>query len=174
METGDAFLLSLILLFCMFRTQKAVWHGTKHWGSQSPNQDCQDWRTASSQASGLASLPTGSKFLAEDTSSCSDSLMVLCVEIAFSYLHMWWLQHLVHKEHQKDLVVVKRGLGRTIGRCATEMESTAPFSLDHPGKGSMWGNRMVHCPYHSRLLRNDTSYQLDAKDASCPSHSHRI
>ncbi|XP_053116743.1 collagen alpha-1(XV) chain-like isoform X7 [Hemicordylus capensis] len=61
-------------------SHKAVWHGIKQWGGRSPNQDCQDWRTASRQSEGLASSLARGKFLTEEKHSCSDSLIVLCVE----------------------------------------------------------------------------------------------
>nr|XP_028559906.1 collagen alpha-1(XV) chain-like [Podarcis muralis] len=63
--------------------QKAVWHGVKQLGGQAENQDCQEWRTASSQSKGLASPPAGGKFLTADAHNCSDFLVVLCVENAF-------------------------------------------------------------------------------------------
>ncbi|XP_042326996.1 collagen alpha-1(XV) chain-like isoform X1 [Sceloporus undulatus] len=62
---------------------KSAWHGIKQRGGQSPKQDCQDWRTASSLAEGFASPPAAGKFLTEDRRSCSDSLIVLCVENTF-------------------------------------------------------------------------------------------
>ncbi|KAH0626857.1 hypothetical protein JD844_002114 [Phrynosoma platyrhinos] len=60
---------------------KAAWHGIKR--GLSPNQDCQDWRTASSLSEGFASPPAAGKFLTEDRHSCSDPLIVLCVENTF-------------------------------------------------------------------------------------------
>ncbi|XP_063156753.1 collagen alpha-1(XV) chain-like isoform X2 [Candoia aspera] len=63
-------------------TNKAVWHGMKLQRRQSKPQDCQGWRKASSQLRGRASLPLKGTFLVEDTWSCSDSLIVLCVENA--------------------------------------------------------------------------------------------
>ncbi|KAJ7313561.1 hypothetical protein JRQ81_005051 [Phrynocephalus forsythii] len=67
-------------------TSKAAWHGAKQQGGSSRNQDCQDWRTASSQSEGLASPPASIKFLAESRRSCSDPLIVLCVENAVQHL----------------------------------------------------------------------------------------
>ncbi|XP_061444267.1 collagen alpha-1(XVIII) chain-like isoform X2 [Rhineura floridana] len=64
-------------------TSKAVWHGVKQRGGQAENQDCQDWRTASSQLKGLASPPIRGKFLTAHTHSCSEPLIVLCVENTF-------------------------------------------------------------------------------------------
>ncbi|XP_062994185.1 collagen alpha-1(XVIII) chain-like [Elgaria multicarinata webbii] len=64
-------------------TYKVVWHGIKLHGGPSQNQNCRDWRTAFHQSEGLASSPTGSKFLTENKHSCSNSLVVLCVENTF-------------------------------------------------------------------------------------------
>ncbi|KAM6452788.1 uncharacterized protein PHA67_018943 isoform 2-T2 [Liasis olivaceus] len=63
-------------------TNKAVWHGMKLQRRPSKPQDCQGWRKASSQLRGHASLPLKDTFLMEDTWSCSDFLIVLCVENA--------------------------------------------------------------------------------------------
>ncbi|XP_062813992.1 collagen alpha-1(XV) chain isoform X2 [Anolis carolinensis] len=64
-------------------THKAAWHGVKLRGNHSPNQDCQDWRSASSFSEGFASPPAAGKFLTKDKWSCSASLIVLCVENTF-------------------------------------------------------------------------------------------
>ncbi|XP_077170331.1 uncharacterized protein LOC143825852 [Paroedura picta] len=68
---------------------KAAWHGTKKWRGQSQHHNCQDWRSASNQSEGFASSPAKGAFLTESTHRCSDPLIVLCVEIASRYLHMW-------------------------------------------------------------------------------------
>ncbi|XP_060111231.1 collagen alpha-1(XV) chain-like [Heteronotia binoei] len=69
--------------------QKAAWHGTKQQGGQSQNHNCQNWRSASNQSEGFASSPAKGTFLTEGTHSCSDPLIVLCMENASRYLHMW-------------------------------------------------------------------------------------
>ncbi|XP_048373641.1 collagen alpha-1(XVIII) chain-like [Sphaerodactylus townsendi] len=68
---------------------KAAWHGTKQRGVQSQNPNCQNWRSASNQSEGFASSPTRGHFLTAGAHRCSDPLIVLCVENASRYLHMW-------------------------------------------------------------------------------------
>ncbi|XP_050790723.1 collagen alpha-1(XV) chain-like isoform X4 [Gopherus flavomarginatus] len=60
---------------------KAIWHGSSLRGHRAPKEDCQGWRA--SLAEGFASPLTEGKLLAEQRHDCSNSLVVLCVEISF-------------------------------------------------------------------------------------------
>uniref|UniRef100_A0A8C8SAT2 Uncharacterized protein n=1 Tax=Pelusios castaneus TaxID=367368 RepID=A0A8C8SAT2_9SAUR len=69
-------------------THKAIWHGSSPRGHQAPKEDCQGWRS-SSLAKGFATPLSKGKLLTEQRCDCSNSLVVLCMEINFPYLHMW-------------------------------------------------------------------------------------
>uniref|UniRef100_A0A8C3T657 Collagen alpha-1(XVIII) chain n=1 Tax=Chelydra serpentina TaxID=8475 RepID=A0A8C3T657_CHESE len=60
---------------------KVIWHGSSRRGHRAPKEDCQGWRA--SLAEGFASPLTEGKLLAEQRRDCSDSLVVLCMEISF-------------------------------------------------------------------------------------------
>ncbi|XP_044855798.1 collagen alpha-1(X) chain-like isoform X2 [Mauremys mutica] len=60
---------------------KAIWHGSSPRGHRAPEEDCQGWRA--SLAEGFASPLTEGKLLAEQRRDCSNSLVVLCMEISF-------------------------------------------------------------------------------------------
>uniref|UniRef100_A0A8C0GW23 Collagenase NC10/endostatin domain-containing protein n=1 Tax=Chelonoidis abingdonii TaxID=106734 RepID=A0A8C0GW23_CHEAB len=60
---------------------KAIWHGSSPRGHRTPKEDCQGWRA--SLAEGFASPLTEGRLLAEQRRDCSNSLVVLCVEISF-------------------------------------------------------------------------------------------
>ncbi|XP_074835089.1 uncharacterized protein LOC142002685 isoform X2 [Carettochelys insculpta] len=66
---------------------KAIWHGASQRGHPALTENCHGWRTM--LAEGLASPLTEGKLLAAQRLNCSNSLVVLCVEISFPYLHMW-------------------------------------------------------------------------------------
>uniref|UniRef100_A0A452IG91 Collagenase NC10/endostatin domain-containing protein n=1 Tax=Gopherus agassizii TaxID=38772 RepID=A0A452IG91_9SAUR len=66
---------------CLLRAHKAIWHGSSLRGHRAPKEDCQGWRA--SLAKGFASPLTEGKLLAEQRHDCSNSLVVLCVEISF-------------------------------------------------------------------------------------------
>lgn len=60
---------------------KEIWHGSSPRGHRAPKEDCQGWRA--SLAEGFASPLTEGKLLAEQRRDCSNSLVVLCMEISF-------------------------------------------------------------------------------------------
>ncbi|KAE8574831.1 hypothetical protein XENTR_v10003596 [Xenopus tropicalis] len=68
--------------------QKAFWHGSSQKGNSIRNRNCREWRS-SSVAEGLGTPLTGRWIQDSDSYGCSKQLAVLCIEIAFPYLHMW-------------------------------------------------------------------------------------
>ncbi|KAM7081881.1 uncharacterized protein J5F26_014590 [Ciconia maguari] len=68
--------------------RQLAWHGSTPRGSQARRWDCQGWRS-SGPGEGLA-VPLGKgRLLAGQRHNCSEALVVLCVEVAFPYRHMW-------------------------------------------------------------------------------------
>ncbi|KAK4808721.1 hypothetical protein QYF61_023189 [Mycteria americana] len=68
--------------------RRLAWHGSTPRGSQARRWDCHGWRS-SSPGEGLA-VPLGKgRLLAGQRHNCSEALVVLCVEVAFPYRHMW-------------------------------------------------------------------------------------
>uniref|UniRef100_A0A8C3BP16 Collagenase NC10/endostatin domain-containing protein n=1 Tax=Cairina moschata TaxID=8855 RepID=A0A8C3BP16_CAIMO len=67
---------------------KLAWHGFTARGSQARRRDCQGWRS-SGPGEGLAAPLGEGKLLAGQRHNCSEELVVLCVEVAFPYRHMW-------------------------------------------------------------------------------------
>uniref|UniRef100_A0A8B9DUQ8 Collagenase NC10/endostatin domain-containing protein n=1 Tax=Anser cygnoides TaxID=8845 RepID=A0A8B9DUQ8_ANSCY len=65
-----------------------AWHGSTARGSQARRRDCQGWRS-SGPGEGLAAPLGEGKLLAGQRHNCSEELVVLCVEVAFPYRHMW-------------------------------------------------------------------------------------
>lgn len=70
------------------RPHKLAWHGSTARGSQARRRDCQGWRS-SGPGEGLAAPLGEGKLLAGQRHNCSEELVVLCVEVAFPYRHMW-------------------------------------------------------------------------------------
>ncbi|XP_069810125.1 collagen alpha-1(XV) chain-like [Dendropsophus ebraccatus] len=67
---------------------KAFWHGSSQRGSSVRGRNCKEWRQQVN-AEGLAS-PFTQRWLQEnDSFSCTKTLAVLCIEIAFPYYYMW-------------------------------------------------------------------------------------
>ncbi|NXS62932.1 COFA1 protein, partial [Brachypteracias leptosomus] len=63
--------------------QKVIWHGSTTNGIRLINNYCEAWRTADGGAMGQASpLKTG-KLLYQNTYSCSNQFIVLCIENSF-------------------------------------------------------------------------------------------
>lgn len=70
------------------RPRRLAWHGSTARGSQARRRDCQGWRS-SGPGEGLAAPLGEGKLLAGQRHNCSEELVVLCVEVAFPYRHMW-------------------------------------------------------------------------------------
>nr|WP_208704917.1 hypothetical protein [Lysinibacillus fusiformis] len=68
--------------------RRLAWHGSTARGSQARRRDCQGWRS-SGPGEGLAAPLGEGKLLAGQRHNCSEELVVLCVEVAFPYRHMW-------------------------------------------------------------------------------------
>uniref|UniRef100_A0A8B9T1A9 Collagenase NC10/endostatin domain-containing protein n=1 Tax=Anas platyrhynchos TaxID=8839 RepID=A0A8B9T1A9_ANAPL len=68
--------------------RKVAWHGSTARGSQARRRDCQGWRS-SGPGEGLAAPLGEGKLVAGLRHNCSEELVVLCVEVAFPYRHMW-------------------------------------------------------------------------------------
>ncbi|XP_066442134.1 collagen alpha-1(XV) chain-like [Eleutherodactylus coqui] len=67
---------------------KAFWHGCSQRGSSVRGRNCKEWRSQVN-AEGLASPFTNHWLQENDSFSCSQTLAVLCIEIAFPYRYMW-------------------------------------------------------------------------------------
>uniref|UniRef100_A0A8C4XJN1 Collagenase NC10/endostatin domain-containing protein n=1 Tax=Falco tinnunculus TaxID=100819 RepID=A0A8C4XJN1_FALTI len=70
------------------RPQRLAWHGSTPRGGQARRRDCQGWRS-SGPGEGLATPLGEGRLLAGQRHNCSEALVVLCVEVAFPYRHMW-------------------------------------------------------------------------------------
>uniref|UniRef100_A0A8C6JEQ7 Uncharacterized protein n=1 Tax=Melopsittacus undulatus TaxID=13146 RepID=A0A8C6JEQ7_MELUD len=68
--------------------QRMAWHGSTPRGSRARKRDCQGWRS-SGTGQGLAAVLSEGRLLAGQRHNCSEALVVLCVEVAFPYRHMW-------------------------------------------------------------------------------------
>ncbi|KAM6334215.1 collagen alpha-1(XV) chain-like [Alca torda] len=67
---------------------RLAWHGSTPRGGQARRRDCQGWRSAGA-GEGLAAPLGQGRLLAGQRHNCSQALVVLCVEVAFPYRHMW-------------------------------------------------------------------------------------
>ncbi|XP_044155728.1 collagen alpha-1(XV) chain-like isoform X1 [Bufo gargarizans] len=67
---------------------KAFWHGCGQRGSSVRGRNCKEWRNQVN-AEGLASPFTRQWLQENDSFSCTKTLAVLCIEIAFPYYYMW-------------------------------------------------------------------------------------
>lgn len=65
-----------------------AWHGSTPRGGHAKRRDCQGWRS-SGPGEGLAAPLAQGRLLAGQRRNCSEALVLLCVEVAFPYRHMW-------------------------------------------------------------------------------------
>lgn len=70
------------------RPRRLAWHGSTLRGGHAQRRDCQGWRS-SGPGDGLAAPLAQGRLLAGRRHNCSEALVVLCVEVAFPYRHMW-------------------------------------------------------------------------------------
>ncbi|XP_010584017.1 PREDICTED: collagen alpha-1(XVIII) chain-like [Haliaeetus leucocephalus] len=68
--------------------RQLAWHGSTQRGGQARKRDCQGWHS-SGPGEGLAAPLGEGRLLAGQRHNCSEALVVLCVEVAFPYRHMW-------------------------------------------------------------------------------------
>ncbi|KAM8945840.1 uncharacterized protein RCH25_049182 [Pelodytes ibericus] len=68
--------------------EKAFWHGSSQMGTSVRDKNCREWRTHI-KTEGFGSALHGRWLSDNDSYSCSKTLAVLCVEIAFPYHYMW-------------------------------------------------------------------------------------
>ncbi len=73
-------MLNNISLSVYFRPMKYVWHGSYEDGARMENSYCEEWRTQDQQADGQASSLSDHKLLGQETYSCDERLVVLCVQ----------------------------------------------------------------------------------------------
>lgn len=70
------------------RPRGMAWHGSTPRGGHAKRRDCQGWRS-SGPGEGLAAPLAQGRLLAGQRRNCSEALVLLCVEVAFPYRHMW-------------------------------------------------------------------------------------
>lgn len=66
-------------VLCLFRPQKAVWHGSSERGRRLDALNCESWRAGDMAITGQASF-LYSGLLNQQTRSCSNHFIVLCIE----------------------------------------------------------------------------------------------
>lgn len=71
--------VKLMCVLCVFRPQKAVWHGSSERGRRLDALNCESWRAGDMAITGQASF-LYSGLLNQQTRSCSNHFIVLCIE----------------------------------------------------------------------------------------------
>uniref|UniRef100_H3AP77 Collagenase NC10/endostatin domain-containing protein n=1 Tax=Latimeria chalumnae TaxID=7897 RepID=H3AP77_LATCH len=68
--------------------KKVVWHGSTSKGSRALDNDCRTWHQADG-VTGMASRLDEGKLLEQRPHNCTETLIILCIENAYLYTHMW-------------------------------------------------------------------------------------
>nr|XP_023686086.1 collagen alpha-1(XV) chain-like [Paramormyrops kingsleyae] len=63
--------------------QKLLWHGSSEGGIRTTSSYCEAWRAGDTAVTGQASPLLSGRLLGQNTRSCSNRFIVLCVENSF-------------------------------------------------------------------------------------------
>lgn len=68
------------LFHLFFRPQKSIWHGSTSTGTRVMDKHCETWRTDHVSVVGQSASLAGGLLLGQQTRSCSNQYIVLCIE----------------------------------------------------------------------------------------------
>lgn len=77
---------SFTIFFSRFRPQKSIWHGSTSTGMRVMDKHCETWRADHMSVVGQSSSLASGLLLGQETRSCSNQYIVLCIE---THKNLW-------------------------------------------------------------------------------------